>query len=233
MGLFDFFKEKKKNSESNILISVEQDVAKSHIKDDQRSTFYNLEDIKTRSMGPELMLTPYDGFFLMKFGDADAQSLTMLAKSEKIQRFLPGLGFTDKETTKKRLMSYILKTESQLGVTYIIRGSNFPIGMIFVNSPMYNKKTMNLAVWTIDFFIADFFEHKGIMYRSIIRVLNEMKNAMGAKEVYAIVDRNNADCINVIGNGLFHQEDNNGFHDGRGGEDPLVYMIDLSHINFK
>ena len=60
-----------------------------------------------------------------------------------------------------------------------------------------------------------------------------MKNIMGAKAVYAMVDKKNYDCINVIGKGLFNQIDNTGFHDGRGGDAPLVYMIDLSLINFK
>lgn len=205
--------------------------ARAEIKEDHRTRFYNLEDIKYRSMGNDFMLAPYDAFSFFKFPDAEV--LFKLTNSEKIRRFLPGLGFNDEASTKKRLESFIYKVENQLGVTYVIRESNFPLGMIFVNTPLYNKKTMNLAIWTIDFYISDIYEHKGLMYHSILRTLNEMKEVMGAKAVYAIVDKNNQDCINVIGKGLFDLVDNTGFQDGRGGEAPLVYMIDLSLINFQ
>lgn len=207
------------------------EMTRAKINEDHRKRFYNLEDIKYRSMGKDLMLAPYDAFSFFNYPDAEV--LPQLTNSEKIRRFLPGLGFTDEASTKKRLQSFIYKVENQLGVTYVIRFSNIPFGMIFVNTPLYNQKTMNLAIWTIDFYISDIYEHKGLMYHSIVRTLNEMKEAMGAKEVYAIVDKNNHDCINVIGKGLFQSVDNTGFHDGRGGEAPLVYMIDLSRTNFQ
>lgn len=213
---------------------AEQDIledAQSSIIEDFRTQFYNLEDIKFRSMGNDLMLAPYDAFSYFNYPDAEV--LPILANSQKIQHYLPGLGFTDKVSTKKRLESFMLKTENQLGVTYVIRVSNMPVGMVLVNTPLYNKKTINLAIWTIDFYISEAYEHTGLMYHSILRVLNEMKNFMGAKAVYAMVDKKNYDCINVIGKGLFNQIDNTGFHDGRGGDAPLVYMIDLSLINFK
>ena len=106
--------------------------------------------------------------------------------------------------------------------------------MIIVNSPLYNKKTMNLAIWTIDFYISETFEKKGIMYNSILRVLNEMKTIMKAKEVYATVDIDNTDCIRLLGNGLFEKIDNTGFKNPTGNQiPPLVYMINLSTIRFE
>lgn len=106
--------------------------------------------------------------------------------------------------------------------------------MVFVNSPLYNSQTINLSIWTIDFYIAEPFEHKGIMYQSIIRVLKEMNTAMDATVVYALVDRDNMDCRKLLGNALFEQVDNAGFNNAdKSKEPPLVFMIDLSKINFK
>ena len=199
---------------------------------DNRKTFYKLEDIRHRSMGSDLMLSPYDAEAFFTYPDAAV--LPLLANTDKINRFLPGLGFTDESTTKKRLEGFMYKVEKQLGVTYVIRGSNVPIGMVIVNSPLYNSKAINLAIWTIDFYISEAFEHKGIMYQSILRVLNEMKTVMGATVVYALVDRENTDCKKLLGNGLFEQIDNAGFKNADLSKvDPLVYMIDLSKINFQ
>lgn len=204
----------------------------SEVKEDNRTTFYKLEDIKRRSMGGDLMLSPYDAEAFFSYPDASV--LSALANTDKIRRFLPGLGFEDEEKTRQRLEGYMLKTESQLSVTYVIRSSNVPLGMIFVNTPLYNKKTINLAIWTIDFFISEILEHKGVMFHSILRVLNEMKISMGAKEVYATVDKENEDCKRLLGNGLFKLIDNTGFIDANNpSKAPLVYKIDLSTIRFE
>ncbi len=207
--------------------------APSHIEqeqiiEDHRTTFYELENIKYRAMGKELMLAPYDGFSLENYPDADV--LPALANTEKIQRFLPNLGFKDKESTQKRLAGYIIKTESQMGVTYVIRYNNIPMGMVFVNTPLYNKKSINLAIWTIDFYISEMLEHQGIIYNAILRVLHEMKIAMNAKVVYALVDQDNHDCIKVIGNGLFEKVNFRGFKNSDGGLPPLIFKKDLSKI---
>lgn len=202
------------------------------IKEDLRQKFYELEDIKYRSMGGDLMLAPYDA--QAYFNYPDASILPALANTVKIRRFLPGLGFNDEKSTKERLKGYMLKAESQLGVTYVIRSSNIPVGMIMVNSPLYNKNTMGLAIWTVDFYISEILEHKGVMFAALLRVLNEMKTAMGAKEVYATVDKDNEDCKRLLGKGLFTLIDNTGFKNrDKSSEPPLVYMIDLSTIRFE
>lgn len=199
--------------------------------EDNRSHFYELEDIKYRSMGAGFMLAPLDGETLIE--TPDAKLLPFFANSEKINRFLPGLGFEDEKSTKKQLLGYVFKTENQLGITYVIRGQGIPIGMIFVHSPLYNKTVTNLAIWTIDFFITEAFEHKGIMRTSLIRALSELKSIIGGQTIYALVDRNNTDCINLIGKGIFQQTDNFGFRSSINGEPPLVYMFDLAKTRFE
>lgn len=202
------------------------------IIEDKRTAFYKIEEIKYRPMGGDFMLAPYDwqAFFTLP----DASLLSRLANTERIKRFLPGLGFEDEESTKERLEACLRKTELQLGVTYVIRCSNFPVGMIIVNTPLYNKTAINLAIWTLDFFICEALEHKGIMYNSILRVLNDMKLIMGVRNVYALVDRDNEDCIRLLGRGLFRLIDSTGFtNKDKSEESPLVYMIDLSTIRFE
>ena len=257
MGLLDFIVGKKKKEQERLRLEEEarhkyvqqrirniqmmadqldkdqiiaNDIKNESIVEDNRTSFYRLEDIKYRSMGKDLMLAPYDGFSLENYPDADI--LPAMANTAKIQRFLPNLGFKDKESTQKRLEGFIIKTEAQLGVTYVIRYNNMPMGMVFVNTPLYNKKTINLSIWTIDFYISEMLEHKGIVYNSILRVLYEMKTAMNAKVVYALVDQDNHDCINLIGKGLFEKVNCGGFKNSVDGLPPLVYKIDVSNIQF-
>ena len=203
-----------------------------NLVEDNRTIFYALKDIKYRQMGPGLMLAPYDAMAYFQYPDASV--LPNLTNTDKIKRFLPGLGFSNEDSCRKRLMGFMHKTEKQLGVTYVLRYNNIPIGMVFVNTPLYNKKTINLAIWTIDFYISEMMEHHGIMYNAVVRVLNEMKTVMSAKYVYAMVDQDNTDCINLLGNGLFTEIDNTGFRSSNNnGAAPMVYMIDLETICFE
>lgn len=252
MGIFDFFsgKEKEKERQEQLRLQQEQKRhAEEHSKaenssqqlevmqngdihEDKRAIFYKLENIKYIPLGGDFVLAPYDAQAYFSFPDASV--LPIIANTEKIKRFLPGLGFDNEETTKKRLEGYMLKAENQLGLTYVIRSSNIPVGMIFINTPLYNEKTINLAIWTIDFYISEMLEHKGIMFNSLIRVLNEMKQTMEAKIVYAMIDYDNEDSKRLLGNGLFKQINNVGFKDSQNPQKaPLVYMIDLSTIRFE
>ena len=243
MSLFNLFrrfrnkktKEREQNAKSDN-IAGKNDFVEGNINDksdrcyeDCRSSFYKLEDLKSRSMGA-LMLVPYDAQAYLEYDDANL--LRLLANSDKIRKYLPGLNFSDESSIKKMLYTCILQTESQLGVTYVIRKGLFPLGMIFIHTPLFNKKAINLSVWTIDFFILEMAEHQGIMFQSLIRTLHEMKTIMNVDVVYALVDKNNTDCINLIGRGLFSEVDNTGFENNINGEKPLVYMLNLSTINF-
>lgn len=205
-------------------------VKKEPIAEDNRNSFFELEDIKYRSMGNDLMLAPYDFNFYLEA--PDAKILPILTNTDRIHRFLPGLGFDDEESTKKSLKGYLLQTENQLGVAYFVRLKNIPIGLVHVETPLYNKKVIGKAIWTIDFFIAEQFENQGIMYNAVIRVLNEMKNAMGAKVVYALVDQDNNNCIKFMRKGLFKRISSDGFINNSGGHPPFVYMADIEHMQF-
>lgn len=202
------------------------------IREDKRSKFYRLEDIKHRSLGDDLMLSPYDAqAFLMS---PDAGFLTRFANTEKIRHALPQLGFETAETARKTLKSFMLRAESQLGVVYFIRYQKFPVGMIAVNSPRFNKETLGLSIWTIDFFMIERCEGRGMMSVALARAMREMKEAMGAEDVYALVYEGNSCSRHILEKFYFEEVDNTGFYDPRDAQETwLVYRADLAHIRFE
>ena len=155
-----------------------------------------------------------------------------MANTEKIKNFLPGLDFSSEEGAQKTLMSHVLKIDAKLGFAYVIRANNIPLGMIFVNTPLYNQKALNLKIWTIDFFIIEGFEHQGIMFNSLIHILNLLKVELHVKKIYATVDEDNVDCLNLVNNvehPLFDEIDNRGFKDKDNfGRTPKVFVLDLT-----
>lgn len=203
----------------------------SSIEEDNRTTFFQLGNIRLRKMGPELCVAPYDSFWLEQAPDAEV--LPLIANTPEIKKYLPGLNFSDAEQSKKALQGYIFQTEKQISVTYVIRQSNFPIGMVYVHTPKYNMNVMGLKIWTIDFFIASMCEHKGIMKQSLFRVMEQMKSAMGVSKAYALTEPDNNSCINLLRKVHFQEIDNKGFKNPQNPQkNPLVFMIDLSKINF-
>ncbi|MGN0028519.1 MAG: GNAT family N-acetyltransferase [Marinilabiliaceae bacterium] len=201
------------------------------IREDKRAKFYRLEDIKHRSLGDNLMLSPYDAqAFLMS---PDAGFLAKFANTEKIRHALPRLGFETAEAARKTLKGFMLRAEAQMGVVYFIRYQNYPVGMIAVNSPRFNKETLGLSIWTIDFFMIEQCERQGMMSVAMARAMREMKEAMGAEDVYAMVCEDNACSRHLLEKFYFEEIDNTGFHDT---QDPrktwLVYRADLATIRF-
>lgn len=223
MGILDFLFGKRKEAEDRYVPAG--------IEEDYRKKFYRLENIKCRAFGNGLMLAPYDAAAYFEL--PDAQVISAFANTPKIKRFLPGLSFETEASTRNMLKQCMLKVESQLGVTYVIRGASVsvPIGMIFVNTPLYNRSAINLAIWTIDFYMSDQFQHKGYMYKALVRVLPEIRIAMGAKKIYALVDTDNYECQKLIGNGLFKRINVSGFENRNNGQPPLVYMADLLSLD--
>lgn len=199
------------------------------LEEDNRSYYYNIRNINPCFMDSNITLAPYNATAYRRY--RDAIRLPQITNTDKIKRFLPGVNLFDKIAAEQELKKYVYKLENQLGVAYIIRVSDIAMGVIWISTPLFNKKTINYAIWTISFFIADAMEHRGIMYKSIKRVLKEVKLVMGAKYIYALVDKGNKDCVNVIGRGLFQRAVNPGFRNVNNLEEtPYVYVADLSSI---
>ena len=243
MGLFDFLFGKKDENAQNVQSSQARSgasgsryvVSEGHgIEQCFDPLTFPIREVRVKKMG-QVDLAPYDAFWYENV--PDAKLLAMLANTQKLKRYLPGMDFSTEEKAKKALEGYMMRTEMGLGVTYVIRSQNMPIGMIFVNTPNYNKKTMGLYIWTIDFFILESMEHQGIMFNCLAQVLAIMKLQFRVPKVYAIVDKSNLDCINLLHNSrnpLFSEEDNSGFDDrSHPGESPRVFGLDLRAMNFQ
>ena len=198
-----------------------------------KDSYYNLEDIKTMSMGSNLMVCPYDAMWYFKVLKADATLFHLFANTDKIQRKFTNLDFKSEESSQTLLCKLMLKSEIGDGFAYVIRLQNLPIGMLWLDSPKYNEWAYNLRIWTINFFIFQEYEHKGIMYNALIRVLRQLKN-MGVPRIYALVEPENSSCINLLNKGLFYEVENLYFSNKNPNEaKPIVFMIDLTRLTFK
>lgn len=197
------------------------------IREDKRTKFY-----KHRSLGGDYMLSPYDAqAFLMS---PDAIFLTRFANTEKIRHALPRLGFETREKAQETLKGFMNRAEAQLGVVYFIRYQKFPVGMIAVNSPRFNRETLGLCIWTIDFFMIEQCEGQGAMSVALARTMREMKEAMGVEDVYAMVSEDNPRSRHILEKLYFEEVDNTGFYDTRDpGRRCLLYRADLASIRFE
>ena len=242
MGLFDFFLKKHTKSNTN---ANSQDVVDSTHKMNTNNSIcakieecdsplsFSLSNVKSIDMGG-LKLVPYDAYWY--FSVPDATVLNLLANTDKLKEFMPGVDFSTEEKAKKALEGYMLRTEQGLGITYVIRNQNIPVGMIFVNTPKYNKIALNLNIWTVDFFAMKSIEHKKIMFNCLCQILSVMKSDFNVPKVYALVNKANIDCLKLIHHPqypLFEEIDNTSFKDkDHPGESPRVFVLNLATMNF-
>ena len=193
---------------------------------------FDCSDLVEISCGGSFVLCPYDyGWFIET---PDAKFFNMFANTDKIKKYLPGLDFSTEEKANKTLQSFVIRTEAQMGFTYIIRQNKIPIGLINVDTPLYNKDFLGNEIWTIDFFIIPEFEHKQIMFNTLLRLLDLLKTRIEIGKLYALVDPRNSECLNLISNGLFVEINNSGFKNRLSkGIVPRVFEIDLTKVNFR
>lgn len=195
------------------------------IQEQQKSSYFKLEDIKVMKLNDELMICPYDAMWY--FEAPDAKILPQMAESADIKKYLPGLELSTEEECKKTLQGFMMAPEQGIGFTHVIRYQNFPIGMIIVNSPKYNEKVLNLRIWTCDFFITSMFARQGIMTMCLNKVMRQLMG-MQVNFLYAVVEPSNRPCIGLLHKCAFTEIDNSHFHNKNHGEaDPLVYRINL------
>lgn len=245
MGLFDFIFKKQTKSNTNTNSNSQNVVDSTHKmnKDSNRirtkieecdyPMSFSLANVKSIDMGG-LKLVPYDANWY--FSVPDAIVLNLLANTDKLKEFMPGVDFSTEEKAKKTLEGYMFRTEQGLGITYVIRNQNMPVGMIFVNTPKYNKIALNLNIWTVDFFAMKSIEHKKIMFNCLCQILSVMKSDFNVPKVYALVNKANIDCLKLIHHPqypLFEEIDNTGFKDkDHPGESPRVFVLNLATMNF-
>lgn len=154
---------------------------------------YELGDIIYRKVTEDLWLCPYDAERFYKLGEVDAQLLSMGIDDADTKKYLPGLAITE-DNLKKRVLS----VELGLEITYLITLHKYPVGMIILNPPKYNKVQYNLPIWTIDYFVVNNMRNKGIMSACFPPLLKLLAENIGIKDVYAWVHDDNEQSIRLL-----------------------------------
>lgn len=162
--------------------------------------YYSLDQLRQIPMGG-LRLQPIDAGIVF---DKQQQAIVSLfaQKSPRIKRFLPNLNLSSSEDVEKYFSVFCQKTEMQLEFGYSIKmnkhGDVGYMGFIFVHTPLFNNVAINFPQWTIDFCIFEPLEGKGFMRTPLRHIMLMLKNEMGVKNLFAIVDEDNIQCQNFM-----------------------------------
>jgi hypothetical protein len=159
---------------------------------------------------------------------------TLFSTSANIKKFLPTLDFSTTESIEKFSKITMLRTTAGLQFTYGIYTKGILVGMIFVNTPAFNKSSMGLNEWTLDFFVFGPFEGQGFMRTAFPRMMMFLQKNIGIESFYLLVDEDNERCINFILQYPIDEVDNSGFKNlDNQSEPPLVFECQLSTIRFQ
>lgn len=193
--------------------------------------YYRLEDINPIESPRGFLIRGIDATSVFESNDAEILSF-IASTSKRIRRFLPQMDLSTKEAAEDFLISIIRRTEFGAGFAYSIRVKGLIVGLILVNTPAKNVK---FSHWSLDFFIMEAMENKGIMYESLWLVLRMMKDVLSVPEVYIWVDPENAHCLSLIAKLPFDevQHDKNGkyVYSDKGKRYRLFYC-DLRNTSF-
>ena len=197
-------------------------------------TYYTLDQLRQIPMG-DVRLQPIDAGIV--FDDKQQQVVKIFAdQSPRVKQFLPNLELSSVEAISKYFTIFCQKTEMNLEFGYSIKlnkyGDAGTVGFIFVHTSLLNKVAINFPQWTIDFCLFEVMEGKGLMKAAILRVLNTLKNQMGVKNLFAIVDVDNDRCLKLMAKLPFDLQPQV-LHDPNTSKKAKLFMCPLSHINFQ
>jgi len=191
--------------------------------------YYNLSDLKRISLGGQFSLCPIDAGALLD--SMDSLILESVCQTEEITKNLPLLDFkTSKSNGKEFLTNEIKKCELGLGFGYAIRQNAGLVGMIMIDTPAFNKLTIEFEQWTISYFC--FLENLGIISTAIPRILYLLKTQIKVKKLYALVSSNNSKSIHILQKFYFNEIQNTGWKNKNGGSSPRIFCCNLESLNF-
>ena len=171
-------------------------------------------------------LHPYTQLEAEQFAVSDAQTFDAYT-TEDIRMFLPGLPIFSGTSAEKYFSFLPQKDNMGAGKAFAIRFNSGFVGMIILDSPIYNRYSLGLDVWSIDFFILEPFRGRKVIMEYMYRMLELCKKRLHIEKLYASVDKRNAKCIHVLESFYFVyiQVDPT----GKGG----LYIYDLNLLKFK
>lgn len=153
--------------------------------------------------------------------------------SSNVQRFLPVLDFSSVEKIEQFSRVTMIRTISGLQFTYGIYYNSILDGMIFVNTPFFNKQSMGLNEWTLDFFIFAPFEGQGFMRTALPHMMMFLQQTLNVETFYLLIDEENERCVNFISQFPFDEMDNSRFKNKETLScPPRVFECPLSTIRF-
>lgn len=197
--------------------------------------WFSLDSIKTIGCG-SFMLVPYDAKWFTEVLDGDSLLLHHFGNSERITKFLDR-DFSSPEKVKEYLKKAMFGTELGYSITYVIRGNNYPLGMIIVNTPSKNEHQIDFNEWTMDFFMVDGYDNKGIMSLALPRILKALKEDIHVNSVYFIVDPRNEPCLALLNkfplDEIVHRADMKAFYHKVDHTKARLFCCNLATLQFK
>lgn len=158
---------------------------------------------------------------------------SLFKASINVQKYLPSLDFTSKESLEQFSRVTALRTTKGLQFTYGIYLKGIIVGMIFVNTPAFNKASMGLNEWSLDFFVFAPFEGQGFMRIALPRMMMFLQKNIGVDTFYLLIDESNERCIDFISIFPFDEIDNSRFKNKEDlSRPPRVFECPLSTIRF-
>ena len=196
--------------------------------------YYSIDDLGPIVCGKSgIYLEPIISDFTTK--EEILKILPILFKtSTNVHKFLPTLDFSSVKSIEQFSRITMLRTFTGLQFTYGIYQMGIIVGMIFVNTPAFNKSSMGLNEWTLDFFIFAPFEGQGLMRIALPRLMMFLQKNLGVETFYLLVDEENERCINLIQHFPIYEVDNCGFMNIENqSKPPIIFECPLSTIRFE
>jgi RimJ/RimL family protein N-acetyltransferase len=195
--------------------------------------YYSIDDLDPIVCGRSgIYLEPIAPDFATR--DTIISTVPILFKTSiNVQKYLPSLDFSSKESVEQFSRVTMLRTTTGFQFTYGIYLNGIIVGMIFINTPAFNKTSMGMHEWSLDFFVFAPFEGQGFMQIALPRMMMFLQKNIGVKTFYLLIDEDNKRCINLISRFPFDEMENSRFINKEElSRPPRVFECPLSTIRF-
>lgn len=162
---------------------------------------------KTNSLDTAGMLLFINGFPNIDLGqikirnlnlnnlELEAKYYTLVSNNSLVKKYLPGAYVENEADSKKKIEESLNRHFDKVTITLcIVRPDSKPIGYIMLNAPGIYKE---IDSWTIDFWLHEGMQGKGIMAASLSAVLNQMID-LKITDVLFFVKKENQKALNVL-----------------------------------
>ena len=165
--------------------------------------YFRLEQIVSMAIGKEVLLKPVDaGILVNEYNELD--TIPIIAKEDSdLRKYLPGMDLSTKESTQSFFFKLVQLSEWGQQFGYTIRLGSIVVGLVFINTPDYNKNSIGFDGWTIDFATFPMFQRKHMMSGVLPHILAFLKNTLNVDTLYAVVNQENYKCINLLTKACF------------------------------